>query len=117
MRGRSERHDPHPDELTSAGFRGTGPFGPEGFQIRFDNGWTVVVRWGPSTATANVNLILGDKRLLAREKPSWSSPVAEVSAWDIRGNWHLFEGGSSVMGFATPAEVVVFLSRACDGSL
>jgi hypothetical protein len=117
VRGSSQRHNAHAEELASAGFRGTGQFGPAGFEIRFENDWTVSVRWGPSTATANANALLRDNRLRKGDKPSWSSPVAEVSAWDARGNWHLFEGGSSVRGFLTPAEVVAFLARARDGLL
>ena len=64
-----------------------------GFQIRFENGWTVSVQWHPGSYCSGK----GNE-----------SPNAEIAAWDSNGKWYDF-GSDEVLGYRTPDQVVTFL--------
>jgi hypothetical protein len=68
-----------------------------GFQMRFENGWTVSVQWHENAY---------------RTKTGYTddSPNAEIAAWDINREWFQFEG-DSVKGYCTPDEVADFIHK------
>lgn len=70
-----------------------------GFQMTFENGWTVSVQWGGGTYSDNHYT---DFRTVI------DSANAEVAAWDKFGNWHDF-GEDTVKGWQTPDEVARFI--------
>lgn len=71
-----------------------------GFQMTFDNGWTVSVQWGSGTYTDNHYRSFGDKCV--------TSSDAEIAAWDKFGNWHDF-GNDTVKGWCKTDEVAKFI--------
>lgn len=92
-----------------SGFRITGG---KGFQVTFDNGWTVSVQFGPynycdnrelpASASARATLAL-----TAREADV-ECETAEIAAWDANGEWYSFEH-DTVDGWKSPADVLVFM--------
>lgn len=79
----------------------------KGFQITFENGWTVSVQWGCGNyadhyATPYTNG--------AHERAGkLGSKTAEIAAWDADGNWHSF-GTDTVAPYRTPEEVAAIIS-------
>lgn len=70
-----------------------------GFQMTFENGWTVSVQWGGGTYSDNRYT---DFRSVTE------SPTAEIAAWDIEGKWYNF-GDDTVMGWCKPDQVAEFI--------
>jgi hypothetical protein len=66
-----------------------------GFQMTFENGWTVSVQWHAHAYCSGK----GDE-----------SPNAEIAAWDSEGEWYNF-GSDTVLGYQTPDEVVTFMEN------
>jgi len=76
-----------------------------GFQVTFENGWTVSVNWAP----------WNNCRAGGQVEPNirWESEDAEIAAWketDSGRVWHDF-GFDQVMGYATPSEVLDFMNK------
>lgn len=78
----------------------------KGFHVKFENGWTVSVQFGPGNYCENKN---SDCKL-PRAIDLWTSPDAEIAAWDAQGNWHHFES-DDVEGQQTPAQVLAFMNK------
>lgn len=70
-----------------------------GFQMTFDNGWTVSVQWGGGTYSENH---------YSDFRSGVDSPNAEIAAWDKDGNWHSF-GEDNVKGWQTADQVADFI--------
>lgn len=95
------------------GFEITGVWGASGFQITFENGWTVSVQFGPGTYSSNHDAVNDSDRWEMREK-KWDAHTAEVAAWDKNGDWYDFDG-DNVAGYKTPEQVIAFLVMVASG--
>jgi hypothetical protein len=74
-----------------------------GFQITFENGWTVSVQFGKLNYCSN--------RIYTSGKEMFSKcPDAEIAAWDENGVWHQFEH-DTVLGYCKPDEVADFIAK------
>ena len=69
-----------------------------GFQMTFENGWTVSVQFG------KINYI-SDRENIG------DSIDAEIAAWDKDGNWYSFDGHQNVKGWVKPDEVADFIVK------
>ena len=78
----------------------------KGFQMKFANGWTVSIQFGPGN--------YGSTRDLAWNAPATmerlDSATAEIAAWDADGKWFDF-GNDKVAGYQTADEVAAFISK------
>jgi hypothetical protein len=81
--------------------------GSKGFQITFENGWTVSVQFGPGNYCEGYpNSIV---KFDAPQKANfWTSPNAEIAAWDRNNEWFIFDNQDQVKGYQTPKEVLEF---------
>ena len=69
-----------------------------GFQMTFENGWTVSVQWGPGN-------------YISDRGHNGMSEDAEIAAWDKDGNWYYFEDqNDNVKGWVSADEVSRFMS-------
>lgn len=75
----------------------------KGFQVSFENGWTVSVQFGRGNYCQNYNHDNYDG-------PVPPSRTAEVAAWDKDDNWHDF-GGDTVEGHMKPNQVLEFMNE------
>ena len=91
--------------------------GPMGFQIDFENGWTVSVQFGIGNYCGNRD---------TKGNPFMDMPdflecnTAEIAAWptNVRGEgkgtstkeWYSFENGDQVDGWQTPDKVLEFMN-------
>ena len=85
--------------------------GRKGFQITFENGWTVSVQFGYGNYSSNYDWQgenPGDP-LSRHQDQAPKSGTAEIAAWDADGNWLKFPGGDTVEGWKAPAEVLAFM--------
>lgn len=81
-----------------------------GFQMRFDNGWTVSVMFG----TTNYCEHHGEfNALFDTTAFDWSSQNAEIAAWDSFDNEHKFEH-DVVKGWVRPDEVAAFIHEVAN---
>ncbi len=77
-----------------------------GFHIKFKNGWTVSIQFGPGHYCDNHQQDFSD----AIKRPS---STAEIAAWDANNNWYKFdevEGGNQVSGWQSPENVLAFIN-------
>ena len=76
----------------------------KGFQMTFENGWTVSVQFGYGNYCAN-----RDNKSATTLFGIYDGPVesltAEIAAWDKNGEWFKFEDGQDVRGYTTPDQV------------
>jgi hypothetical protein len=84
-----------------------------GFQLQFENGWTVSVQFGQFNYCDN-QFPLEDLEQLFNTPPTGppdtiSSPNAEIAAWDTEGNWYRFDD-DTLRGYVTPNEVLEFMN-------
>ena len=80
----------------------------KGFQMKFNNGWTVSVQFGPGNYCENRKYV-GWSAEADRKAGEQGSPDAEIAAWDVRNAFYNF-GSDTVKGYVSPAEVVAWLS-------
>ena len=64
---------------------------PDGFSMKFKNGWTVSVQWHKDAYSHDDNT------------------TAEIAAWDKDNNWFDFSPFDNVQGWQTPEEVAEFI--------
>lgn len=76
-----------------------------GFQMIFENGWTVSVQFGRGNYCKNRSM------KFVGQEPVYESPDAEVAAWDENGVWYRFDEGDSVKGWCKPDEVADFIAK------
>jgi len=75
----------------------------KGFSIKFENGWTASVQFGPGNYCDN-------KMVGYHDLPKHTSCAnAEVAAWSKDDVWHNF-GDDTVKGWMSPADVLKFLN-------
>lgn len=68
-----------------------------GFHLKFSNGWTVSVQFGPGNYCDNYHLDFDEYSTSGPlHKTVPPSATAEVAAWDKDGNWHKFAGSGSI---------------------
>ena len=89
----------------------------KGFSIKFENGNTVSVQWGPQNYCdpTHPEGRDADSREPMRAE-SWASETAEVAAWDSDGNWHHF-GYDSVEGWRTGDQIAEFINFVANNKL
>lgn len=69
-----------------------------GFQMTFENGWTVSVQWGPSN-------------YIADRQCGNDSVNAEIAAWDKDGAWYRsYDQNDNVKGWFKADEVAEFMA-------
>jgi hypothetical protein len=76
-----------------------------GFQMTFDNGWTVSVQWGPMNYC--------DHYSSHSHHNSKRSKTAEIAAWDANDKWYDF-GNDTVKGRVSTDEVAAFIVMVAD---
>jgi hypothetical protein len=93
----------------------------KGFNLTFENNWTVSVQWGPrnycdhyhSTTWPPTEVDLDGLILVDLDAPSkvevWKATTAEVAAWNKDDIWHNF-GDDEVKGYMSPKEVLEFMN-------
>lgn len=81
--------------------------GGKGFQIEFENGWTVSVQFGGGSYCSNRDDGISDEAWAESGKKG--STTAEIAAWDKNNNWHKFEH-DNVEGWVTPDKVAEFIN-------
>ena len=65
---------------------------PDGFSMKFKNGWTVSVQWHKDAYSHDDNT------------------TAEIAAWDKDNNWFVFDrNAETVKGWQTPEEAAEFI--------
>ena len=87
---------------------------PTGFQMTFDNDWTVSVQFGGGTYSdhRDAPLVPSDDMV-----HNCASQTAEVAAYDARGDWYIFDephntkgqGGEYIRGWQTTDNVAAFI--------
>jgi len=88
-----------------AGFDIQSTGGMRGFQMTFENGYTVSVQFGVSNYCEN-----RDYKPDAEKSEIGASPSAEIAAWDQTGKWVSFEH-DDVKGWCKPDEVAAFITK------
>lgn len=93
----------------------------KGFQMKFDNGWTVSVQWGTGNYCNNRDLDAEYSDTYHRHGDVcfWvpqESENAEIAAWDADGNWHKFKPDdedyeTSVDGWRGANSVLAFMNE------
>jgi hypothetical protein len=92
-------------------------FAKSGFQIRFENGWTVSVQFGPTHYCSNRNMDDPDAvaKMFAPELMEFAQELSckngEIAAFNTNSEWHTFEDGDNVKGWTTPAELLAFMNE------
>lgn len=85
-----------------------------GFHIKFENGWTVSVQWGPHNYADNYySANYADIYYSAYDVTGLPSLVAEIAAWDADRNWYEFED-DNVKGYVKPEEVAEFIAMVAN---
>ena len=81
----------------------------KGFQITFDNGWTISVQWGKGNYCDRRDYSMFS---MATEDGVVECKNAEVAVWDADGVWlPLQDSGDDVIGWQTPDEVAALITR------
>jgi hypothetical protein len=89
----------------------------KGFQIKFGNGNTISVQWGPGNyCNPTHEEGRGADYDAPMQEKGWASTTAEVAAWNSNGDWHNF-GGDTVNGWLTPEEVIKFMTFVANNEL
>ena len=81
----------------------------KGFQLTFDNGWTVSVQWGPGNYTDAKSYEVG-KWDAPKQTDFWKAETAEIAAWDANNVWYDF-GHDTVKGYVNANEVANFINK------
>ena len=78
----------------------------KGFQMTFENGWTVSVMFGSGNyCSRRYNTSI---EMPKNEYQSHKSKDAEITAWDINNNWFEFED-DEVKGYVSTNELSDFI--------
>ena len=79
----------------------------KGFQITFDNEWTVSIQFGIGNYCQHYH------KMLTTKAEYWdstgSSSNAEIAAWDKHDKWYTFDHGDTVDGYKSADEVLDFI--------
>jgi hypothetical protein len=80
----------------------------KGFQITFENGWTVSVQWGKGNYCDRRDYSMFS---LETEQGIVECANAECAVWDADGEWLPLSDGDDVIGWQTPDEVAALIAR------
>ena len=78
-----------------------------GFQITFENGWTVSVQFGGGMYCENIDMEIGSEI----ETSMLTSRDAEIAAFGSDGELLKFRDGDSVKGRVSPKELLKFMNE------
>lgn len=79
----------------------------KGFQMTFENGWTVSVQWGPGNYGSNHD---ANDYAAPQKERVYCASTAEVAAWDKNTKWFSFDS-DTVKGYLSADEVAQFISE------
>ena len=82
--------------------------GNKGFQMKFENGWTISVQFGYGNYCDNYQHPDGFD--FAKGLNVVQSSDAEIAIWPTEGDWYTFEDGEMVLGHQTPQQVATWIS-------
>lgn len=85
----------------------------KGFKMKFENGNTVSVQWGPMNYCEPE---IGNDFNAHKGVEFWKSKKAEVAAWDEDRNWHQFDF-DTVRGWMSTDEVLEFMNFVANNKL
>lgn len=86
--------------------------GEKGFQITFENGYTVSVQFGIGNYCENRSYASFPNYSVAdREAGERGSRDAEVAVWNAAGEWESLSENDTVIGWQSPEEVLAILSK------
>lgn len=74
----------------------------KGFQMTFENGWTISVQFGYGNYCENNHHPEGWN--FSKQKEIVESKSAEIAIWDSEGTWYNF-GGDTIKGWCSANEV------------
>jgi hypothetical protein len=80
----------------------------KGFQLTFENGWTISVQFGYGNYCKNNHHPDGPD--FSNRERIVSSSDAEIAIWDKEGNWYNF-GTDTVKGWCSPNEVAEWIEK------
>lgn len=80
----------------------------KGFQVKFDNGYTVSVQFGPGNYGSNRNLDFVENI----NKPM-TADTAETALLDPDGNFVAYKDGD-VQGYQSPADILALMNYAAS---
>ena len=86
--------------------------GNKGFQMKFENGWTISVQFGYGNYCDNYQHPDGFD--FAKGLNVVQSSDAEIAIWSgdtWKGDWYTFEDGEMVLGHQTPQQVATWISK------
>ena len=75
----------------------------KGFQLTFQNGWTISVQWGKGNYCSNRNLEIKDESMLEAKS-------AEIAIWDINNESYKING-DLVVGWVTTDKVAEWIEK------
>jgi hypothetical protein len=75
-----------------------------GFQLTFNNGWTISVQFGRGNYCSN-------QKIETKDEPMLESVSAEVAIWDADHNDFDFGGGQFCLGWLTTDEVATWIEK------
>ena len=75
-----------------------------GFQLTFDNGWTISVQFGKGNYCSNRNKETKKDSMV-------TSATAEIAAWDADHKDFDFGGGQLCLGWSTTNEVAEWIEK------
>lgn len=78
-----------------------------GFQITFENGWTVSVQFGGGMYCDNYDMDCGKEKEINILK----CRNAEIAAFDDNGEMLKFENGDTVKGYVSPNYALDFMNK------
>jgi len=83
----------------------------KGFQMVFENGWTISVQFGYGNYCDNYQHPDGFE--FAKDLNAVQSSNAEIAIWsgDGAGDWYTFENGDTVLGHQTPDQVAEWIAK------
>jgi hypothetical protein len=76
----------------------------KGFQLTFENGWTISVQFGTANYCSNRNIRIQNKAMV-------ESLSAEIAIWDADNKNFDFGGGRLDMGWLTTDEVAEWIEK------
>jgi hypothetical protein len=79
-----------------------------GFQLNFENGWTISVQFGYGNYCDNYHHPEGFD--FGKGKDIVQSYDAEIAIWDIEGTWYNF-GDDTVKGYCSADEVAEWIDK------
>lgn len=79
-----------------------------GFQMTFENGWTISVQFGFGNYCSNINH--PDGWYASKGVEYFSCPDAEIAIWDSFGEYYNF-GNDTVKGYCSTDEVAEWITK------